>query len=1245
MSGPVATLAVCTILVEMDSIDQIHKAFRTQKKGGKIVKKLKRVGDKSKYGKNPKAFTFQSAVKAHRKIKRAADLNEKKKHIPVVDRTPVEPPPIVVAVVGPAKVGKTTLVRALVKHHLRQNISEIKGPVSFVSGKNRRMTIIEVPNDINSMIDAAKVADLVLLLINTPFGFEMEHFEFINICELHGMPKFMAVLTHMDQIKKAEKLKEQKKLLKHRLWKEVYQGAKLFFLTGFRHESYFHVEVKNLARFISVMKFRPMAWRDAHPFVICDRFEDITDPLITRDNPNIDRNVCLYGWVRGSHLKNRSAVHIPGYGDCRLSVVSALPDPCPFPQKEAKRSLNQKERVIYAPFSGLGNIVYDKDAIYIETGGAHSFAVEGKHSEMVKAIGQNADTLDDQIRQSSLKLLKNSAHLDHQESSDSELDDEEMDEDAYAEDYDTDLEEAEELSETEEIEEKPMVEPKEDSEDELFGGLLKRRTNVKDAKSMKSLQDQEDGFAFLTLPTSSTQIDWTDKSNKELLTNCFVTGEWDNENGELDENAEINDSDDEYMDEDEFETKSEDGTELNGQTENGKGEENSKPKPLKASEKLKARFDAEYDETNEYYNTLKEELDAQAKVNRGEFESMDEVDRQLLEGFRAGLYVRMEITNVPVEFVRHFDPKRPLIVGGVLPGEQNVGCVQVRVHKHRYYERLLKSRDPLIISCGWRRFQTIMIYSVQDHNMRQRFLKYTPQNMFCHGTFWGPLVAQNTGFLAIQSLDEKMKGFRIAATGVVLNMDKTVKVVKKLKLVGEPMKIFNKTAFIKGMFNSALEVARFQGAAIRTVSGIRGLVKKGLRETPGAFRATFEDMIKMGDIVFLKSWVTVPIPQFFAVVSDKLLPSTEDWIGMKTVGRLRHELGIKPELKNDSNYKPVERKPFVPTDLYLTKTLQSQLPYRLKPKLAAQPKLVEKRPNLIERNTAVVLEPHETRVNNLMHILETVDKDRHEQQQKEMDQKQKEYKKKVAEVEKSRREKMLNTKKSVCRRLSKKEMAKIQRHELKVMPIGLENWLANFAQLGSWLTHTPDKLAEVPLPRVEYAIWWTFKSAQAASIVGGLILHPAYRYYLLKKLTPENTTNNSTKIIRNICRRMQGRLLIGSVLAAPVVSLAVTELNGWTRSELQNKCYAIRCDNDLLVWDRATAAGAFIGWYWKRFQGAVDGINVATAYALFYLGVLKKVSDPILVDRVKPKDRYKTVEDGYRNKDRLTAFLTSTKEE
>jgi ribosome biogenesis protein BMS1 len=49
---------------------------------------------------------------------------------------------------------------------------------------------MECNNDINSMIDVAKVADLVLLLVDASFGFEMEIFEFLNICQVKLMEQY-----------------------------------------------------------------------------------------------------------------------------------------------------------------------------------------------------------------------------------------------------------------------------------------------------------------------------------------------------------------------------------------------------------------------------------------------------------------------------------------------------------------------------------------------------------------------------------------------------------------------------------------------------------------------------------------------------------------------------------------------------------------------------------------------------------------------------------------------------------------------------------------------------------------------------------------------------------------------------------------------------------------------------------------------------------------------------------------------
>ena len=61
-------------------------------------------------------------------------MQTKKRHLPVMDWTPLEPPPVVVVVVGPPKIGQSTLISSLVKTYSRQTLNDIKGPVTVVSG-------------------------------------------------------------------------------------------------------------------------------------------------------------------------------------------------------------------------------------------------------------------------------------------------------------------------------------------------------------------------------------------------------------------------------------------------------------------------------------------------------------------------------------------------------------------------------------------------------------------------------------------------------------------------------------------------------------------------------------------------------------------------------------------------------------------------------------------------------------------------------------------------------------------------------------------------------------------------------------------------------------------------------------------------------------------------------------------------------------------------------------------------------
>jgi ribosome biogenesis protein BMS1 len=434
----------------------------------------------------------------------------------------------------------------------------------------------------------------------------------------------------------------------------------------------------------------------------------------------------------------------------------------------------------------------------------------------------------------------------------------------------------------------------EDDEDDLF----------RLAGNGRSPEDDEDQFrAPLNGSVANLEV-WEDEEFLDSIRHLFITGATE-ANGENNYEEEGGDFEDLEGGGGSNGFKSAFGEEEDGPEEN---DEDRKARELaEKKEQLKRKFDAEYDDDEDedkmdFYAEQKAEIERKLKATKAEFAEDDAETRALVEGHRPGTYVRMEIPNVPYELVENFNPRIPMIVGHLLAHEESFGFVQVRIKKHRWFPKILKTNDPLIFSIGWRRFQTVPIYSLDD-GTRNRMLKYTPEHMHCLATFYGPISAPNTGFCAFNKLGNESPAFRISATGVVTDINGTTQIVKKLKLTGHPYKIFKNTAFIKDMFNTSLEIAKFEGAYLRTVSGIRGQVKKALAKPEGSFRAAFEDKVLMSDIVFLRAWYQIKPRQYYNPVASLLLRDKTTWKGMRLTGEVRRDEGMKTPGDVNSLYK------------------------------------------------------------------------------------------------------------------------------------------------------------------------------------------------------------------------------------------------------------------------------------------------------------------------------------------------------
>ena len=86
-------------------------------------------------GADPRAFAPTKIGRARVQRARAADLVQRALHVPRKSapgaREGGEGPPVVVAVAGPAGVGKSTLVRSLARHYTKQSLAQAVGPAPW----------------------------------------------------------------------------------------------------------------------------------------------------------------------------------------------------------------------------------------------------------------------------------------------------------------------------------------------------------------------------------------------------------------------------------------------------------------------------------------------------------------------------------------------------------------------------------------------------------------------------------------------------------------------------------------------------------------------------------------------------------------------------------------------------------------------------------------------------------------------------------------------------------------------------------------------------------------------------------------------------------------------------------------------------------------------------------------------------------------------------------------------------------
>ena len=177
--------------------DQSNARHKPRKDG--LAQSTKKAADRFRAGgqqsgkHKTRAFGVANLGRSKRSLQRNADRSHRKE-VAATIRRDAGVAPTVIVVCGPRGSGKTTLIKSLVKLHTRHSLKTCAGPITIISGKDKRLTLIECPDDACALIDFVQSRRLSTVDRGRRSA-EMVTFEALACLQAHGFRRSLASYT------------------------------------------------------------------------------------------------------------------------------------------------------------------------------------------------------------------------------------------------------------------------------------------------------------------------------------------------------------------------------------------------------------------------------------------------------------------------------------------------------------------------------------------------------------------------------------------------------------------------------------------------------------------------------------------------------------------------------------------------------------------------------------------------------------------------------------------------------------------------------------------------------------------------------------------------------------------------------------------------------------------------------------------------------------------------------------------
>ncbi|KAF8327580.1 uncharacterized protein EI90DRAFT_3067300 [Cantharellus anzutake] len=231
------------------------------------------------------------------------------------------------------------------------------------------------------------------------------------------------------------------------------------------------------------------------------------------------------------------------------------------------------------------------------------------------------------------------------------------------------------------------------------------------------------------------------------------------------------------------------------------------------------------------------------------------------EGVAPGTRVIVYIKNVPRSlYTSQSSPSSalPLIIFGLFKYEHKYSVGHFSIQRNTEYTGSVRSKDPLVLCVGARRYRVNPIYS--EHrtgkgNGLYKFERYLRHSHATVASIFGPIGFGKQSCTLLRE-DADPQAPKLVATGSFINADPKRIIAKRIILTGHPYKVHKKTATIRYMFFYPEDVKYFSPVQLYTKYGRTGHITESLG-THGYFKAHFDQPIFQMDTICLNLYKRV----------------------------------------------------------------------------------------------------------------------------------------------------------------------------------------------------------------------------------------------------------------------------------------------------------------------------------------------------------------------------------------------------